>query len=66
MIHHQKGKNLTFMMAYVRLRKTKPVKICGRLKTWILSQRRWYMSESTHVVSQLGLEGDVKRQQIAF
>ena len=54
------------MMVYVRLRKTKPVKNCGRLKTWMLSQHRWYMSESTHVVSQLGLEGDVKRQQIAF
>ena len=32
MIHHQKGKNLSFMMVYVRLRKTKPVKNCGRVE----------------------------------
>ena len=54
------------MVGYVRLRKMKSVKNCGRLNTGMLSQRHWYMSESTHVVSELGLEGDVKRQQIAF
>ena len=51
MIHHQKGKNLNFMVGYVRLRKMKSVKNCGRLNTGMLRKHRWYTSDSTHVVS---------------
>ena len=37
MIHHHKGKNLTFRIGYVRLLKIKPVLNCGRLNTVMLT-----------------------------
>ena len=54
------------MMGYLKIAQNKASLNCGRLNTAMLSQNHWYMSESTHVVSLLGLEGDVKRQRIVF